>query len=169
MPFHADPRIVAGGPLATDVMKCELTAPERGDYPAMTDEQWAQLNAIFADGVCDYSKRSQGYAELEGTWLSFGTDETVALGKPVITGTPRVGDTLGVKVTAAPGATLAYQWMIDGVAVEGATGATFELTPDHRLATATVRVTASADGLVGKSLVSDPSKTIRQDNKGGNR
>ena len=168
MPFHADPRIMAGGPLSTDVMKCKLTAPERGDYPAMTDAQWAQLNTVFADGVCDYSKRSQGYAELEGTWLSFGTDDTVALSKPVITGTPRVGDTLGVRVTAAPGATLSYQWMVDGVAIEGATGSTFELTPDHRLATATVRVTASADGLVGQSLVSDPSKKIRQDNKGGN-
>lgn len=168
-PFHADPRIQAGSPLSIDVMKCELTAPVRGDYPEMTDEQWAQLNAIFASGVCDYTQPSQGYTELEGTWLSFGPDDTVALGKPVITGTPRVGDTLGVQVSAADGATLSYQWMVDGVAIAGATGATFELTPDYRLATATVRVTASLDGSIAQSLVSDPSKSIRQDNKGGNR
>lgn len=168
-PFHADPRIKAGSPLSVDVLKCELTAPVRADYPAMTDEQWAQLNAIFATGVCDYSKPSQGYAELEGTWLSFGPDEAVQLSKPVITGTPRVGDTLGVQVSAAQGATLSYQWMVDGVAIEGATGATFELTSEYRLAEATVRVTASLDGYVAQSLVSDPSKKIRQDNKGGNR
>jgi hypothetical protein len=57
--------------------------------------------------------------------------------------------------------------MVDGVAVDGATGATFLLTSDHRLTTVTVRVTASADGYVPVSLLSDPSKTVRQDNGGG--
>jgi len=168
-PFHADPRIVAGSPLSIDVMKCQLTAPVRADYPAMTDAQWAQLNAIFAGGVCDYSKPSQGYVELEGTWLSFGVTDTVELSKPVITGTPRVGDTLGVQVSAPAGATLAYQWMIDGEAIEGATGPTFAPTADHKQKTATVRVTASQDGAVPVSLVSDPSKSIRYDNKGGGK
>jgi hypothetical protein len=166
-PFHADPRIKAGGPLSTDVMKCVLTAPVRGDYPTLTDQQWAQLNTIFAGGVCDYSQPSQGRTALEGTWLSFGATDEVSLTKPVITGTARVGDTLGVQVSSAPGAVLAYQWMVDGMAVDGATGATFLLTPDHRLTTVTVRVTASADGFVPVSLLSDPSKTVRQDNGGG--
>ncbi len=167
-PFHADPRIVAGSPLSIDVMKCQLTAPVRGDYPTLTDAQWAQLNTIFASGVCDYSEPSQGYTELEGTWLSFGPDEPVALGAPVITGTARVGDSLGVEVTAPEGAALAYQWMVDGVAIEGATEASFPLTADYRLGTATVRVTASLDGYVPVSLVSAESKSIRLDNKGGN-
>ncbi|WP_404429674.1 DUF6351 family protein [Microbacterium lacus] len=166
-PFHADPRIKAGSPLSVDVLKCELTAPVRGDYPALTDEQWTQLNAIFASGVCDYSQPSQGYAELEGTWLSFGADETVALDKPVITGTPRVGDTLAVQVSAAEGAALSYQWMVDGISIAGATGPTFVLTSDYRLATVTVRVTAELDGTVPMSLVSDPSKKVREDRKGG--
>jgi len=168
-PFHADPRIVAGSPLSIDVMKCELKDPVRADYPEMTDEQWAQLQSIFPDGVCDYSKPSQGYTELEGTWLSFGPDETVDLGTPVIVGTPRVGDTLSVSVAAPSGSALEYQWMIDGVAVDGATGATLELVPDHQGKHATVRVTASLDGYVSSSEISEPSKKIRFDNKGGGK
>lgn len=166
-PFHADPRIKAGSPLSIDVMKCELTAPVRSDYPAMTDEQWAQLNAIFADGVCDYTKPSQGFAELEGTWLSFGPDETVQLSSPQILGTPRVGDELSVRVTAPVGATLEYQWMVDGVVVPGATTARLMLMPEHQHGQATVRVTASLEGHVSTSQVSDPSKKIRFDNRNG--
>jgi hypothetical protein len=169
-PFHADPRIKAGSPLTVDVMKCELTAPVRSDYPSMTDEQWTQLNDIFAEGVCDYSRPSQGHADFEGTWQSFGISDTAPLSKPVITGTPRVGDELGVEVgSSAPDAVLSYQWIVDGVAVDGATGSTFLLTPDHRLTTVTVRVTASADGYLPASLVSDPSKTVRQDSVGAGR
>jgi len=168
-PFHADPRIVAGSPLSVDVMKCQLTAPVRADYPAMTDAQWAQLNEVFASGVCDYSKRSQGYTVHEGTWLSFGETTQVELGTPTIAGTPRVGDTLQARVSAPAGAELSYQWMIDGVAVPGATGATFVPTPDHRGTTATVRVSASVPGLVPASEVSEPTKPIRQDNKRGDK
>lgn len=168
-PFHADPRIMAGGPLSVDVMKCELKAPARTDYPEMSDEQWTQLNAIFADGVCDYSKPSQGYAELEGTWLSFGPDQTVDLGTPQILGTPRVGDILTASVSAPSGATLEYQWMIDGVVVEGATGATLELVSAYQGKHATVRVTASLDGYVTASEISAPSKSVRFDNKGGGK
>jgi hypothetical protein len=58
--------------------------------------------------------------------------------------------------------------MVDGAAIDGATGATLELLPEYRLATATVRVTASLEGSVSQSLVSDPSKRIREDSKRGN-
>ncbi|MGK3951635.1 DUF6351 family protein [Microbacterium sp. I2] len=71
-PFHSQPRAEAGMPLLADGLKCALTDAERADYPAMSDEQWQRLSAVFPDGVCDWSQRPQGYAELEGTWLSFG-------------------------------------------------------------------------------------------------
>lgn len=148
-------------------MKCELKAPSRSDYPALTDEQWAQLNDIFSEGVCDYSKPSQGYTELEGTWLSFGPEETVTLSTPQIVGTPRVGGELSVQVSAPQGATLEYQWMVDGVVVPGATGSTLTLLPEHQNGQATVRVTASLDGLVSATQVSEPSQKIRFDNKDG--
>lgn len=166
-PFHADPRIKAGAPLTIDVLKCELGAPSRSDYPELTDDQWAQLNDVFSDGVCDYTQPSQGRVELEGTWLSFGPDQTVALGTPQILGTPRVGDELSASVSAPQGAALEYQWMIDGVVVPDATGQTLTLVPEHQGKHATVRVTASLDGYVSTSEVSDPSKKIRFDNRDG--
>lgn len=78
-PYHSQPRAEAGLPLSADVMKCQLTEPVRDDYPAMSDDQWARLVAIFADGVCDWSKPSQGYTDLIGTWLDFSGPEPVSL------------------------------------------------------------------------------------------
>jgi hypothetical protein len=51
------PRQGAGGPLAEDVMKCQLKPLRRDDYPVtFTDAQWAKLESAFPDGVCDFSK-----------------------------------------------------------------------------------------------------------------
>lgn len=72
-PFHSQPRAEAGMPLLADGMKCALTEPVRDDYPVMTDLQWQRLVAVFPTGVCDWSARPQGYTELEGVWLEFGT------------------------------------------------------------------------------------------------
>jgi len=42
------------------VLKCQLKPIDRNDYatalPPMTNDQFAQLAAIFPSGVCDYSK-----------------------------------------------------------------------------------------------------------------
>ena len=56
------PRQVAGGPRAEDVLKCQLKPLLRNDYAAGTfsDGQWARLQAVFADGVCDWSKPGVG-------------------------------------------------------------------------------------------------------------
>lgn len=56
------PRQVAGGPRAEDVLKCQLKPLVRTDYAAgtFTDSQWARLQAVFADGVCDWSKPGVG-------------------------------------------------------------------------------------------------------------
>ncbi len=154
-PFHADPRIVAGSPLSIDVMKCELTAPVRADYPAMSDAQWAELNAIFATGVCDYTKPSQGYTDLEGTWLTFGETDQVGI-SPAITGAAIVGYTLSASASSEPeGAALAYQWLADGAVIDGATEASYEIAEGDVGALMTVQVTASADGLVSSTRVSD--------------
>ncbi len=67
------PRIAAGGPTTEDVIKCRTTAPQRGDYPGVsfTAEQWAELNRIFADGVCDWTVSGVGEVERSQTWLDF--------------------------------------------------------------------------------------------------
>ena len=56
------PRQVAGGPRAEDVLKCQLKPLLRADYAAgtFTDPQWARLQAVFTDGVCDWSKPGVG-------------------------------------------------------------------------------------------------------------
>lgn len=161
-PYHADPRIKAGSPLTIDVMKCYLTAPERGDYPTLTDEQWAQLNEIFSDGVCDYSQPSQGRVALEGTWLTFGDTTQVDVSIDGVSGDAVVGQTLTAQASSSTeGATLAYQWLADGVAVEGATESSVTLADEHIGARISVRVTASADGLVSSTVVSGQTAPVQ--------
>jgi hypothetical protein len=59
-PYFGSPRTAAGGPLSSDIMKCQLKPLDRADYGAMalafTDTQWARLQAVFPNGVCDWSK-----------------------------------------------------------------------------------------------------------------
>jgi uncharacterized tannase-like protein DUF6351 len=59
---RASPRQVAGGPLAENILKCQVKPLSRLDYPSGTfsDAQWARLNAAFAGGVCDWSKPGVG-------------------------------------------------------------------------------------------------------------
>ncbi len=54
----ASPRQVAGGPRSEDILKCQLKPLAQGDYPAgtFTAPQFARLQAVFASGVCDWSK-----------------------------------------------------------------------------------------------------------------
>jgi hypothetical protein len=54
----ATPRMMAGEGLATDQEKCQLKPLNPADfYPvAFSDQEWEQLQQIFPDGVCDYSK-----------------------------------------------------------------------------------------------------------------
>lgn len=81
---------------------------------------------------------------------------------PAISGTPKVGSTL----TASPGswdpagATLAYQWLQDGVAISGATTST--LTPKRAQTgrSITVRVTASSVGYPATSATSTATPAV---------
>lgn len=54
------PRQVAGGPRSEDVLKCQLKPLNRADYTGISDSQYARLQAVFADGVCDWSKPGVG-------------------------------------------------------------------------------------------------------------
>ena len=70
---YAAPRIAAGGPLSQDVMKCQLKPLARTDYGVteFSEAQWAQLQATFATGVCDYSKPGVSQQKPKARWLSF--------------------------------------------------------------------------------------------------
>lgn len=65
------PRIMAGAPVADDVLKCQRKPLAQADYlPAVfsADEQ-ARLAAIFATGVCDHGRPGVSQRPLQGTWL----------------------------------------------------------------------------------------------------
>ena len=57
-PVFSTPAVEAGESIATDTMKCQLKPLRRSDYlpnVQFTDDQWAQLQKTFPDGVCDWS------------------------------------------------------------------------------------------------------------------
>jgi hypothetical protein len=74
LPPAGDPRIAAGGPIAADVLKCQLQPIDFDSYPVeFTADQKDRLVATFPDGVCDWSKPGVGQQPPMDTWLSFAT------------------------------------------------------------------------------------------------
>ncbi len=58
---HGSPRLVGGGSLAENVLKCRLRQPALADYQGrLTQAQFARLQAIFPDGVCDWTEPGVG-------------------------------------------------------------------------------------------------------------
>ncbi|OGT70245.1 MAG: hypothetical protein A3H44_00945 [Gammaproteobacteria bacterium RIFCSPLOWO2_02_FULL_57_10] len=71
-PPHAGLRLVAGGPLSNDVLKCQLKPIDYNDYKVtFTDEEKTRLETIFPAGVCDWSKPGV-HQGVNDTWLSYG-------------------------------------------------------------------------------------------------
>jgi hypothetical protein len=70
-PYYANPRIVAGGPLSSDVLKCRLIPLRRADIPAtLTSSQWGALASAFKTGVCDW-RRPGVDQQPTRTWTTF--------------------------------------------------------------------------------------------------
>ncbi|MRV70549.1 GntR family transcriptional regulator [Duganella sp. FT92W] len=56
-PSYTAPRIEAGGPVAADILKCQLKPIAYSDYKVtFSDAEKKALAAIFPAGVCDWSK-----------------------------------------------------------------------------------------------------------------
>ena len=72
-PAYRTPRQVAGAPLANNIVTCHLKPLDAADYRVdFMEDEWAALEAIFPDGVCDWTQ-GDAYGEgYQGTWLSFG-------------------------------------------------------------------------------------------------
>jgi hypothetical protein len=71
-PNHSEPRIVAGAPIANDVLKCQLKPANPADYKVrFTPAQAARLRAVFPTGVCDFSKPGVGQVPLKGTYQRY--------------------------------------------------------------------------------------------------
>ena len=73
-PSAPAPREVAGGPVGSDILKCQLTPIDVADYEVtFTAVEQARLKRIFATGVCDWSQPGVEQTEPIGTWLRFDT------------------------------------------------------------------------------------------------
>ena len=72
-PVASDPRFVAGQDLTGEILACTRKPVDVADYPvAFTDAQRQRLEAVFADGVCDWTQPGIGQQPAAGTWLTFG-------------------------------------------------------------------------------------------------
>ena len=71
-PVYSNPRREAGGPLAANILKCQLKPVDPRDYHVTFDAaQLARLKAVFPGGVCDWSKPGVNQVPVV-TWASFG-------------------------------------------------------------------------------------------------
>ncbi|NKB33792.1 MAG: hypothetical protein GKR91_11905 [Pseudomonadales bacterium] len=72
-PAYPTPRHVAGAPLANNIVSCQLRPINSADYGVgFTQAQYAELNEVFPEGVCDWSRGDKSAATHQGTWVSFG-------------------------------------------------------------------------------------------------
>lgn len=72
-PGYPTPRHVAGAPLANNIVSCQLRPINSVDYAVgFTQAQYAELNDVFPEGVCDWSRGDISEAKHQGVWLSFG-------------------------------------------------------------------------------------------------
>jgi hypothetical protein len=71
-PAYATPRMVAGEPLANNVLKCQLKPIAATDYSGkLGPDNLEELKSIFPKGVCDFGKPGVGQVATKGTWQKF--------------------------------------------------------------------------------------------------
>jgi len=71
-PTFAPPRMIAGGPITNNVLKCQLKAIDTTDYAVrFTDAERQRLRAIFPNGVCDWKRPGVEQQKTVGTWLQY--------------------------------------------------------------------------------------------------
>ena len=71
-PAFPSPRMVAGGPITNNVLKCQLKPVDFAGYSAaFTETEQERLRSVFPDGVCDWSKPGLEQQKPLGTWLRY--------------------------------------------------------------------------------------------------
>lgn len=88
-PYVRDTRVASGEGITSDILKCQLKPLDRNspDYggAVFTDAQWAQLQAAFPTGVCDWSKPGIGMEGPPTPWTTFAAGPGGApLGPPPV-------------------------------------------------------------------------------------
>ncbi len=75
-PSYRFPRMEAGGPLASNNLKCQLKPVDLADYKlSFSAADLSRLRTIFPSGVCDFSKAGANFAKVV-PWASFGPSKT---------------------------------------------------------------------------------------------
>ena len=71
-PTFSTPRLVAGAPIADNVLKCSLKPISPTDYTVtFSSSELAQLQQVFPSGVCNYATPGLWQVPLRGTWLAY--------------------------------------------------------------------------------------------------
>lgn len=69
---YADQRIAIGGPLAGNILKCQLKPIDNKDYTQpLSAGELTRISAVFPQGVCDYSKPGIGQQMPTGPWQKY--------------------------------------------------------------------------------------------------
>jgi hypothetical protein len=69
---YSNTRREAGGPLAANILKCQLKPVEVRDYKVPPNAaELARLKALYPAGVCDWSKPGVSQVPVV-TWASYG-------------------------------------------------------------------------------------------------
>jgi len=121
-----------------------IVSATSSDYRAVAADRGTSLSVLV---TATKAGSTSGSATSEAVLISAG-DAPVSQVKPLVTGTPEVGETLNVSngTWDLDELTFAYQWLRDGEAIEGATAATYVVTEGDLGAELTARVTASKAG-----------------------
>jgi uncharacterized tannase-like protein DUF6351 len=84
-PSYGFTRLVAGGPLDANILKCTLKPIDAKDYPAsVTAADLQRLRTIFPGGVCNWQKPGVNQTRVV-TWASFGpAPENLLIPVPII-------------------------------------------------------------------------------------
>ena len=140
----------------------EIDSATQATYTLIPDDQGKQITVAvsFTDGANNEEKLTSEPTEV------VGTTNQVPTGSPAITGTARVGEALSVDtsgITDADGPdtlSFMYQWLADGVQIDGATEATY--TPEVADAgkRITVAVSFTDDGGTTEELTSQPTEAV---------
>jgi hypothetical protein len=143
-----------GNTLTWTVPTTEVGATATTSIPFTTTAPSGNQTAAFETVYATAAPASPG-----GACGSCGALESAP--KPTITGTPTVGVPLTATTTGWPaGSTFAYQWSVGGVAVEGATAASYMPVGADLAKTVTVAVTGTAPGFAPTRRVSNASVAV---------
>ena len=91
---------------------------------------------------------------------AIGEESLSATAAPTVSGTARIGKVLSASGTQwnQDGVTTTYQWLRDGVPINGATAASYKLVPDDLDSAISAKATGTKDGFTNGVVTSD-SKT----------